>query len=181
MSTPAERLRDLVEAKCLKRGTFTLASGATSSHYFNMKEALFDADGANLIADLILEEIEGDGARYVGGLAMGAVPIAAGVALRSAQIGRPVGGFYVRKAPKDHGVGKRIDVNLEPGAIAVVVEDVTTSGASALAAVEVIRAEGCTVTKAITLLDRGGGATELLAAAGVTLVALLTAADFGLD
>ncbi len=176
-----EKLREIVEAKSLKRGAFTLASGATSTYYFNLKETLFDPDGANFIADLILAEISGDGADYVGGLEMGAVPIAACVALRSAQLGEPVGGFYIRKQAKDHGVGKRIDIDLAPGANVVVVEDVTTSGGSVLQAIEVVRAEGCTVSKAVTILDRDGGAAELLAGAGVTLVPLLTSADFDLS
>ncbi|MBT4710689.1 MAG: orotate phosphoribosyltransferase [Alphaproteobacteria bacterium] len=180
MSDQRQQLRDLVDAKSLKRGDFTLASGAKSTFYFNMKETLFDPDGANLIADLILDEIADDGAEFVGGLEMGAVPIAACVAMRSAQIGRPIRGFYIRKQAKDHGVGKRIDVDLTPGANVVVVEDVTTSGGSVLQAIEVIRAEGCVVAKCITILDRDGGATELLADAGVELVPLLRSADFDL-
>lgn len=181
MTDSREQLRDIVEAKSLKRGDFTLASGATSTYYFNLKETLFNPVGAGLVADMILAEISGDGADYVGGLEMGAVPIAACVALRSAQLGTPVGGFYIRKQAKDHGIGKRIDVDLKPGAKVVVVEDVTTSGGSVLQAIEVVRAEGCTVTKAVTILDRDGGATDLLAGAGVRLVPLLTTADFDLS
>ena len=98
MSDQRQQLRDLVDAKSLKRGDFTLASGAKSTFYFNMKETLFDPDGANLIADLILDEIADDGAEFVGGLEMGAVPIAACVAMRSAQIGRPIRGFYIHAA-----------------------------------------------------------------------------------
>ena len=181
MNDHRQQLRDLVEAKSLKRGAFTLASGAKSTFYFNLKETLFDPVGANLIADLILDEIAGEGADFVGGLELGAVPIAACVAMRSAQINRPLRGFYVRKQAKDHGVGKRIDVDLPPGGNVVVVEDVTTSGGSILQAIEVIRAEGCNVAKAITILDRGGGATKLLAEAGVRLVPLLRSADFDLS
>jgi orotate phosphoribosyltransferase len=176
-----QKLRNLVDARSLKRGDFTLASGVKSTFYFNIKETLFDAEGANLIADLILDEIADDGAEFVGGLEMGAVPIAACVAMRSAQIGRPLRGFYIRKQAKDHGFRKRIDVDLAPGANVVVVEDVTTSGASVLQAIEVIRAEGCVVTKAVTILDRDGGAAKLLADVGVELVPLLRSADFDLS
>jgi orotate phosphoribosyltransferase len=180
MTDKRQNLRNIVDAKSLKRGVFSLASGVKSTFYFNLKETLFDGKGANLIADLILDEIADDGAEFVGGLEMGAVPIAACVAMRSAQREVPIRGFYIRKQAKDHGVGKRIDVDLSPGAKVVVVEDVTTSGGSVLQAIEVIRAEGCVVTKAITILDRDGGATKLLADAGVELVPLLRSADFDL-
>ena len=81
MNEKRQQLRDLVDAKSLKRGDFTLASGAKSKFYFNMKETLFDPEGATLIADLILDEIAADDADFVGGLEMGAVPIAACVAM----------------------------------------------------------------------------------------------------
>ena len=181
MNEKRQQLRDLVDARSLKRGDFTLASGAKSKFYFNMKETLFDPEGATLIADLILDEIAADGADFVGGLEMGAVPIAACVAMRSAQRDAPLRGFYIRKQAKDHGVGKRIDVDLAPGAKVVVVEDVTTSGGSVLQAIEVIRAEGCVVTKAITILDRDGGATKLLADADIELFPLLRSSDFDLS
>ena len=181
MNEKRQQLRDLVDAKSLKRGDFTLASGAKSKFYFNMKETLFDPEGATLIADLILDEIAADDADFVGGLEMGAVPIAACVAMRSAQRAAPLRGFYIRKQAKDHGVGKRIDVDLAPGAKVVVVEDVTTSGGSVLQAIEVIRAEGCVVTKAITILDRDGGASKLLADAELELFPLLRSSDFDLS
>ena len=181
MNEKRQQLRDLVDAKSLKRGDFTLASGAKSKFYFNMKETLFDPEGATLIADLILDEIAADDADFVGGLEMGAVPIAACVAMRSAPRAAPLRGFYIRKQAKDHGVGKRIDVDLAHGAKVVVVEHVTTSGGSVLQAIEVIRAEGCVVTKAITILDRDGGATKLLADADIELFPLLRSSDFDLS
>ena len=176
----AARLRDLVEQRSLHRGTFTLASGATSSFYFNMKETTLHPDGAQLIADLMLAVLAADPVDYVGGLEMGAVPIAACLALHSAGSAHPVHGFYVRKKAKDHGAGGRIDVALRPGARAAILEDVTTTGASALEAAEVVRAAGLTCALALTVIDRGAGARERLETAGLRLVPLLTAADFGL-
>lgn len=175
------RLRALVERKSLKKGgPFTLASGATSNYYFNLKETVLDPEGSLLIADLILGSLEGTKVDCIGGLEMGAVPLAACAALRSGQIGRPLMAFYVRKEAKRHGAKKRIDVELPAGGRAVILEDVTTTGGSALQAIEAVRELGLTADVVVTVLDRGEGAVESLKAKGITLIPLLRAADFDL-
>ena len=175
------RLRDIVAERSLKTGTFELASGGTSSFYFNLKETTLDPEGALLIADLILAELGEDPPAYVGGMEMGAVPIAACVGMRSAQRDRQIRPFYIRKRAKDHGTRRRIDVDLAPGARAVVLEDVTTTGGSALEAAEAVREAGLKVDTVLTVLDRREGAHDRLRAAGLRLVPLLTAAEFELS
>ena len=174
------RLREVVAARSLRRGRFTLASGAESTVYFNMKETLFDPEASLLVADLLLAELAVRPADYIGGLELGAVPIAACVGLRSAQMGRLVRPFYVRKAAKNHGLGGWIDVALTPGARAAIVEDVTTTGGSVLRAAAAARAAGCRVDTALTIVDREEGASARLSADGIVLTALLTASDFDL-
>lgn len=175
---PRERLRRIIEAKSLMRGgEFTLASGRQSSFFFNMKQTMLDPEGADLLADAVLDVLEREGARNVGGLEMGAVPLVAAVCVKSH--GRyPVNAFYVRKQQKDHGARQRIDGHLDPEADTIVVEDVTTTGGSALQAVEAVRERGARVATVLTIVDRLEGARETLKAHGLELVALYTREDF---
>ena len=175
------RLRAIVEARSLFKGEqFQLTSGTLTRFYFDMKGTVFNPEGASLIADLILEALAADEVDSIGGLEMGAVPIAACVSQRSFQLGRPVCAFFVRKHAKQHGTMRHVEGVLEPGMRVVVVEDVTTTGGSALKAVEAVRAFGCPVDRVITLVDRREGAAESFAAHAIELTALLTANDFNL-
>ena len=128
-------------------------------------------------ADAVLRRIEGFKVEAVGGLVMGAVPIVAVVCAKSFPQ-RPLQGFFFRKEAKDHGTAKRIDGNLAAGARVVILEDVTTTGASALLAVEAVRAAGAEVVAVVTVVDRMEGAAEAFAAAGVRFEAILTRDDF---
>ncbi len=158
-----------------------LASGKTSSYYFNMKPTMLDARGAYLIGLLILDRIEPLQVSLVGGLEMGAVPLASAVAAVSAAKGAPVSAFFVRKQAKDHGTQSLIeglakDETLE-GRRVVILEDVTTTGGSAIKAAEQVRAEGGEVVAVITVLDRQEGATEAFRMAGLPFQSLMTKAD----
>ncbi len=158
-----------------------LASGKTSTVYFNMKPTMLDARGAFLIGLLILDRIDEMQVSMVGGLEMGAVPLAATVAAVSAAKGEPVSAFFVRKQPKDHGTQSLIeglakDETLE-GRRVVILEDVTTTGGSALKAVETVRADGAEVVAVITVLDRQEGAAIEFNKAGVKFQSLITKAD----
>lgn len=172
------RLRDIIARKSLTKGAFKLASGGESAVFFDMKPTLMDPEGAVLYADLVLDALEGDKVDYVGGLEMGAVPAASAVAQRSFLRGRPIPAFLVRKEKKTRGTERLIEGNLAPGADVVVLEDVTTKGASALAAVMAVRAEGCRVTKVVTVVDRLEGAGDNLKSHGIELIALFTRDDF---
>ena len=178
-----ERLIAIVRARSFQAGKeITLASGRTSTYYFNMKPTMLDAEGAHLIATLILDAIRDLDADLIGGLEMGAVPLASAVAAVSHGAGRPVSAFFVRKQAKEHGTKSLIEglpagETLEAKRV-VIVEDVTTTGASAIKAAETVRAEGAEVVGVVTVVDRQEGAGEAFDKAGLTLTAILTLADF---
>jgi orotate phosphoribosyltransferase len=179
-----ERLVAIVsEQSLLRSGEIRLASGGTSAFYFDMKPTLFSPEGAALVAERVLEFAAREGAQFVGGLEIGAVPIVACVSQLSFLRGQPVQGFFVRKTPKDHGTRKRLE-GVAPEALrgrqVLIVDDVTTTGASVLQAVEIARAEGATVDTVLTVVDRLEGATANLAAHRVKLVPLTTADEYGL-
>lgn len=178
-----ERLIEIVTAKSLIRGReMKLVSGATSKHYFDMKPTIFDPEALNLIAELMLEAIGDAPVDLVGGLEMGAVPIAAAVCQKSFP-DKPVRGFFVRKQPKDHGTRRLVeglgDSDLT-GLRAVIVEDVTTTGGSSMKAVKALRDEGVVVDTMLTIVDREEGAEANVAKEGLKLMPLLTASDFTL-
>ena len=171
-------LREHVLEHCVKRGEFTLKSGATSSWFLDTKQSACRPEAMVLIADLALELIPAH-ATAIGGLTMGADPVAFGIAAIGALRGRPLRSFSIRKEAKDHGVQGRIAGALLAGDKVVVTEDTATRGTTALEAVEVVRAFGAEVVLILALVDRGGTATALLAAAGVPFKALLTAPELG--
>lgn len=173
------RLKDIIAEKSFSHGTFKLASGAASGYYFDMKPTMLDPEGADLISDLVMEALEGEEVDAVGGLAYGAIPMVAAVVQKSATLGRPIPGFYVRKEQKERGAEKLIDGILPEGATVVIFEDVTTKGGSAMRAVDAVRAQGCKVARVVTIVDRLDNAAENLKANGIALTALLTKDDFG--
>jgi orotate phosphoribosyltransferase len=173
-----QKLFAILKDKAFRRGRITLASGRESDFYFDMKPAMFDPDGASLMADLILHEIQGVTADRVGGLEMGAVPLIAPVAMRSLDFGRRLPGFFVRKAVKDHGTKKRVDGSDIAGKRVVILEDVTTTGGSAMDAVKAVEEAGGKVALVLSILDRGEGAAELYAKAGIPFKSLFTAQEF---
>ena len=178
------RLREIVARKSLSVGPqVTLASGAASRFYFNMKPTVFDPEGAALIGDLILDAVAEDDPYYdhVGGMEVGAIPIVAALTLRSWQRRRPIAGFFVRKRLKDHGTRRLVEGDLAAGANVLIVEDVTTTGGSTLNAVRAVREIGGRVSKAVTLVDRLAGAGEALEREGIELVAIATVAEFDIE
>ena len=138
---PLDALRDHVLAHAVKRGEFTLKSGARSSWFLDTKQTACRPDGIVLVADAALEVIPDD-ATAIGGLTMGADPVAFGVAAIAATRGRSLRSFSVRKEAKDHGVTGRIAGALEPGDQVVITEDTVTRGTSLMEAVDVVRAVG---------------------------------------
>ena len=173
------RLFTIVKAKSYVRGDIVLASGERSTFYFDMKPSMFDAEGAALLCELIFARIAGVACDYVGGLEMGAVPLISPLNAKSFAAGRPIDGFFVRKQPKGHGTKKRIEgVTDLSGKSVVIVEDVTTTGNSAMIAVKELQEAGATVTLVISILDRQQGARELYASAGIPFQSLFEASDF---
>ncbi len=183
-----DALKAIVTEKTYRFGKeMTLASGKRSRHYFNMKPTMLDPTGALLIAHMMLDkvdEIAGGTVRFdaIGGLELGAVPIASAIAPVSALRGKPVSAFLIRKKPKDHGtqslVEGLVDNETLSGKNIIIVEDVTTTGGSAIKAIEAVRQDGATVAHVITILDREEGAAEAFAEIGVTLLSLFKKSDF---
>jgi len=177
------RLIDIVKARSFQQGAeMKLASGRTSTFYFNMKPTMMHAEGANLIGRLIGQRLSGEGVDLVGGLEMGAVPLAAAVAATSGGGDAPLNAFFVRKQAKEHGTQATIE-GLAPdetlaGKRVVIVEDVTTTGGSGLKAVEAVRAAGAEVVLVLTLVDREEGAAAAFEEAGLAFDAIMRKDDF---
>ncbi len=181
-----QKLIEIIRRRSFReRGAFKLASGRTSTIYFNLKPTMLDPDGARLIGAALAERTAALGADIVGGLEMGAVPLVAAAAAMSAVAGKPVRAIFVRKAAKEHGTQSLIEGLAEGESLAgrqvVVVEDVTTTGSSALRAVAALRAAGATVEHVITVVDREEGAGEAFAAEGISLHALTRKSEFAYD
>lgn len=180
--TNRERLVAMLAERSARIGEFTLASGARSSLYVDVRMTAMSPDGLALIGPLALHAIDDAGwaADAVGGLTLGADPIAYAIAYASAlEDGRDplVRAFTVRKEPKAHGTGKQIEGPFRAGDRVVVIEDVITTGGSALRAVEVVRAAGATVTGVLALVDREEGGRERIAAAGCAVLGLVSARE----
>lgn len=175
-----DALRAHVLAHSVKRGSFTLKSGATSSWFLDTKQTACRPDGILLVADAMLEVIPDD-ATAIGGLTMGADPVAFGVAAVAATRGRDLRSFSVRKEAKDHGVTGRIAGALQPGDRVVVTEDTVTRGTSPMEAVAAIREFGADVVLVTLIVDRGGTCAAMCAEEGVAYRPLLTAPDLGFD
>lgn len=172
----------LILERSVKRGHFVLASGRTSSFYIDCRLTTMSAEGLALIGRLGLEAIREAGwsPRSVGGLTMGADPVAYAIAAASASAPPNIDAFSVRKEAKTHGTGRRVEGNLTAGSSVVVVEDVITTGGSALKAIEAIRQERGTVAGVLAVVDREEGGRAAIEAAGLEVVALTTATRLGL-
>ena len=171
-----ERLRQIIKSESFLKGDFTLASGQKSGYFLDLKKTVFHPQGAALAADILFEIIKGEDIEYIGGLEIGAIPIVAGLCARSWP-DRPIKAFFVRKAPKDHGTSKLIDGQFAPNSKVLILEDVTTTGGSAMRAVNAVREQGCSVDKILTIVDRLEGAAENLRREGLQLVSVFTIRD----
>jgi orotate phosphoribosyltransferase len=161
----------------LQSRDFTLTSGRSSNFFFDMKRTMFDPQAAPLIADLLFDRIKDEAVDCIGGLETGAIPIVALLCARSWPE-KPLKGFFVRKERKGHGTDKEIDGLLDKGARVILFEDVTTTGGSAMQAVEAARAQGGTIVKVISIVDRLEGAAENFRMAGIPFDSLFTWRDF---
>jgi orotate phosphoribosyltransferase len=172
------RLRDIVAAKSLLAGRrFTAASGKPNI-FFDMKKTMLDPEGANLIADLMLDVLSREDVDHVGGVAMEAVPLVSSLCVKSYHRRLRFRYFYVRKEAKDHGTATLVDGDLERGAKVAILEDVTTTGGSALKAAAAVKALGGQVKLVLSIVDRGEGADVAFRAHGLRLIPLLRWTDF---
>ncbi|HAW90412.1 MAG TPA: orotate phosphoribosyltransferase [Gemmatimonadetes bacterium] len=169
-------LKNLLLERSVRLGDFTLSSGAKSSYYIDARQTTMTAEGQRLtgkIAYTLIEEAGWD-VSHVGGLTLGADPVAYAIAHHSTGRGRTLDGFTVRKEPKDHGTGQQIEGGLPTDARVVVVEDAVTTGGSAIRAIEVLRKYGASVAGVICLVDREEGGRSRLDELGVPLLAVFT-------
>jgi orotate phosphoribosyltransferase len=177
--TDHEQLVRLLAARSARRGNFTLASGRQSSLYIDARLTTMTPEGQRLIGRLGLLAMR-DAAWQpdaVGGLTLGADPIAYAICHSSAETDRPVRAFTVRKEPKAHGTGKQVEGPLARGDRVVIVEDVITTGGSAARAVEAVTREGAIPVGILALVDREEGGREKLESLGLRVLALTTATE----
>ena len=159
------RLLGLLRERAIRRGDFTLASGRKSSYYVDGRLVTLHHEGAWLIARVLLDLLQREGvqATAIGGLTMGADPIAGAVAAVSHREGRPLDAFIVRKEAKGHGTGKRVEGPLHAGDHVVIVDDVITTAGSTLQAIKAVEELGCVVAAVVCVIDRQEGGASALA------------------
>lgn len=177
--TDAERLVTMLATRSARRGHFVLASGRSSTLYIDARLTTMSPDGLALIGPLGLAALERRDwvVDAVGGLTLGADPIAYAISYASASSARPRRAFTVRKEAKTHGTGKLIEGPFQAGDRVAVVEDVITTGGSALRAIEVVRAAGGDVVGVLALVDRDEGGREAIEEQGIPVTALVRAED----
>jgi orotate phosphoribosyltransferase len=173
-------LRDHLLAHSVRRGDFILKSGRRSSWFLDVKQTACRPDGMLLVAEAVLAVIP-DETTAIGGLTMGADPVAFCAAAVAATKGRALKAFSVRKEVKDHGGGRRIAGALDPGDRVVITEDAVTRGTSPLEALDVVREAGAVPVLVLAVVDRGGTCAAMARAKGVPFRALVTATDLGFD
>jgi len=179
-TTEFAELREHVLTHSVRRGDFVLKSGRRSSWFIDAKQTACRPEAMLLMADAVLSVIPDD-ATAIGGLTMGADPVAFVTAGIAATRGRSLKAFSVRKEVKDHGGGGRIAGVLEPGDRVVVTEDAVTRGTSLLEAAHVVREVGAEVVLLVAMVDRGGTVAAMAASEGLSFRALVTAPDLGFD
>lgn len=175
-------LKDLLLSRSVRRGDFVLASGRRSSFYIDARLTTMSGDGLAVIGGLGIDRLAARGwtPRSVGGLTLGADPIAYALSLTAKRRGQSLDAFTVRKQPKDHGTGKRIEGCFAAGDPVVVVEDVLTTGASARDAIKAIESEGGHILGVMAVVDRQEGGRAALENAGYLVETFLTVSDLGL-
>ena len=178
-----DRLIAVLKRDALRLGTFTLASGRSSHYYVDGRKVTLSAEGAELIASGVLNALQSrPEIQAIGGLTLGADPIVgATLAAAGARGKRELRGFLVRKQAKQHGTAQLIEGPLNRGEIVAIVDDVATTGGSALQAADAVEAFGCRVGLVLVVLDRLEGAAEAFQARGLTFESLATIRDLGVE
>ena len=159
-----DQLKDLLRRKSIVRGSFTLASGKTSSYYIDCKLTTLDPEGAVLVGHSVLDLLEAENihADAIGGPPIGAHPIVAAVAAVSHLRGKPLPAFLIRKEAKSHGLEKQIEGPVKAGARVVIVDDVCTSGGSTIQALDAVKNAGLEIVAVMCLVDREQGGSDKL-------------------
>jgi orotate phosphoribosyltransferase len=163
MADARARLLDLFKSRAVAIGDFTLASGKKSAFYINSKKVLFHGEAIALLGELLYEATVDLDFQAIGGLEIGAIPMAIAAVLRFQSSGRTLDGFFVRKQAKGHGSQERIEGRVNAGDRVVIVDDVLTTGESVVQAIEAVEAIGAKVVRVVCIVDRLQGAHERLA------------------
>ena len=181
MSTSSRsRLLELFKTRAVSFGRFKLASGKDSTYYINSKKVLFNAEAVWLLGDVLYDLTKDLNIQAIGGLELGAIPMATAAALRYHEQGRSLEGFFVRKQTKEHGSQQRIEGVVKPGFRVVVIDDVFTQGTSVLQAVAEVERAGAAVVAVSCIVDRLEGARERLTPR-YQYLPIFTIRDFGIE
>lgn len=178
--TEKERLKKIIIELSYEKRNVTLASGRQSDFYFDGKQTTLHPEGGFLTGKLFFDAIKDvEGVEGVGGLTLGADPIATATSIASFLAGKPVPAFIIRKEPKGHGTGAWLEgrKNFKPGSQVVIVEDVVTSGGSSMKAIKRAEEEGLKVLGVVTLVDREEGGRENIEAEGYWLKSIFTKSE----
>jgi orotate phosphoribosyltransferase len=175
-----KKLIGLFHERALKFGDFTLVSGKKSSYYLDGKQISLHSLGLRQVSLGLLELLQDIPFTAIGGMVIGADPIVGGVLVAAAEQGRSLDGFLVRKEAKGHGTQKYVEGPVKPGAKVVVIDDVVTTGGSALQAVERIVEFGCEVVCVVGIVDRKEGGAANFKSKGLPFRSLLSIEDFGI-
>ncbi len=169
-----EALKAILLKNSVKFGSFVLKSGKKSDYYIDARLTTLDPEGARRIGRLLFDRIQSLELRpdVIGGMTMGADPIALATAIRSLEVGEPIQSIVVRKAQKDHGRKRRIEGNFKPGDRVVVVEDVGSTGGSVIEAIQAIQEEGGEIVHVFLLVDRKMGAIDAIREKGLRVETL---------
>ncbi len=178
--SPRDRLLELIKAKAIVRGRVTLSSGREADYYVDLRRITLDGEAAPLVGQVMNKLTKDLDFDAVGGLTLGADPVATAMLHASAADGRLLDAFVVRKSDKAHGLQQRIEGPSIRGRRVLIVEDTTTTGASPMDAVAAAREEGAEVVAVATIADRATGAKEKLEALGLTYVTAYSLQDLGL-
>lgn len=177
MGDHKDELLQVLKDKAVVFGEVTLSSGEKSNYYIDCRRVTLDSKGAYLVGQVLSDMV--GGADAVGGLTLGADPIATAVSVISYEKGRPIPAFIVRKGQKAHGMMKRVEGPIEPGSRVIIVDDVITKGGSILEAIEAVEEDGHEVVKVICLVDRKQGGGDVIISKGYSLEVLFTPEDLG--
>lgn len=185
MNSERERLIELIKARSYKYSEkpFRLSSGSYSHYYFNLKQTTYSPEGLYLVGKLVFEKIKELNLKIdaIGGLTMGADPIAFAVARYSYDMKEPIEAFVIRKEPKGHGMLSQIEGNVKKGDRVIIIDDVVTTGASTIKAIKVAEENGLTIAGVIALLDRcEQNGRQNIEATGYPFWSILTVKDFGI-
>ena len=169
-----DRLRQMLLERSMRFGEFVLSSGATSNYYIDVRKTSLHPEGLKLISHMFHEILQTDNVTAVGGLTLGADPLVAGLMLYSAERGRPLEGFLVRRTTKDHGLRGQVEGNLAGHKRVAILDDVITSGESVLIAAEAAESYKAQVVRVIAVVDREQGASQIFQQRGFPFRALFS-------